>query len=426
MFVVDKIELPRLGYTGLEADLSEEERSIQKMAHRFAVEVVRPTAEQLDNMAPEEVVAGDSPIFDFLQQIKESGLMDLDTIASMDEARKSRIIPIIFEELAWGDAGLTLLSMVTGFPTFAAQATADEELIERFSGIRGCWIATHPDRGGDIVDFDATEVARGEKQGRGNLHARLESDEIIINGQTSSWVSGAPIAECALAYISCDYGTGIHTEDGGHHLIAVLVPFNVDGVSKGKALDKLGQRSLPQEKITFDNVRLPMRYAVAQGEEAINSFFGALTFANMEMAVTFTGVARAAYEHALAYVHKRKQGGVPIIEHQAVKLGLFSLWQKVEACRATAKRVFDFNYSSNGPYLLASMTSKTFVTRNAFEVTNEALQLFGAYGLTKAYPMEKLFRDARAALIEDGENNILSLNSASLLSAVYRENHGLN
>jgi alkylation response protein AidB-like acyl-CoA dehydrogenase len=145
----------------------------------------------------------------------------------------------------------------------------------------------------------------------------------------------------------------------------------------------------------------------------------------MEMAVTFTGVARAAYEHALDYVHERKQGGVSIIEHQSVRLRLFGLWQKLEACRALAHRVFNYNYSSNGPHVLASMTSKTFVTQNAFEIASEALQLFGGNGLTKEYPIEKLMRDARASLIEDGENNVLGLKVASMLSAVYKNENGL-
>ena len=425
MFVVDEIGLPKLGLTGLEANLSEEERAIQDSAHRFAEEVMRPIAEKLDKMTPEDVVAPGSPIWDYLKQIKASGLLDLEMIASMGDAEKSRIIPIIFEELAWGDSGLTLLAMVTSFPAFAAHATGDPELIERFGDKIGCWLGTQPERGSDVVDFGGTEIHPGTQQNRGSLHARIEGDEVIVNGQSSAWVSGSPIAECALAYFGCDYGDGLFKEDGTQHLIAIMIPFDLDGVSKGKPLDKLGQRSLPQGEIFFDEVRVPLKYVVAQKEEAAAAFFGAITFANMEMAITFTGVARAAYEHALAYVHERKQGGVPIIEHQSVRLRLFGIWQKLEACRALAHRVFNYNYSDNGPHLLSSMTSKTFVTQNAFEITSEALQLFGGNGLTKEYPLEKLMRDARASLIEDGENYVLGMKSASMLSSVYKDTHGL-
>jgi acyl-CoA dehydrogenase len=425
MFVVEKIDLPNLGLTGLEADLTEEESAIQDSAHRFAEEVMRPIAEKLDKMTPEDVVAEGSPIWDYLRQIKESGLLDLEMLASMSNEDKSRIIPIIFEELAWGDSGLTLLAMVTSFGAFTAYATGDEELIERFGGKLSCWLGTQPERGSDICDFDATEVHPGTQQNRSNLVARVEGDEVVVNGQSSAWVSGAPIAESTLMYCSCDYGDGIIREDGSHNMIAMLVPFDLPGISKGKPLDKLGQRSLPQGEIFFDDVRVPLKYVVAQGEAAKASFFGALTFANMEMAVTFTGVARAAYEHALDYVHERKQGGVPIIEHQSVRLRLFGLWQKLEACRALAHRVFKYNYSSKGPHVIASMTSKTFVTQNAFEIASEALQLFGGNGLTKEYPIEKLMRDARASLIEDGENNVLGLKVGSMLSDVYKKENGL-
>lgn len=425
MFTIEKIVLPQIGLRGLEADLSEEEGAIQESAHRFAEEVMRPIAEKLDKMTPEEVIAPGSLLWDYLQQIRDSGLLDLEMIASMGNAEKSRIIPIIFEELAWGDSGLTLLAMVTSFPAFSAHATGDPELIERFGDKIGCWLGTQPDRGSDICDFDATEIHPGTRQNRGNLHAKIEGDEVIINGQSSAWVSGGPIAECTLMYCSCDYGDGLYRDDGSQHLIAMLVPFDLDGISKGKPLDKLGQRSLPQGELFFDDVRVPMKYVLAQKEGANASFFGALTFANMEMAVTFTGVARAAYEHALAYVHERKQGGVPIIEHQSVRLRLFGLWQKLEACRALAHRVFSYNYSNNGPHLVSSMTSKTFVTQNAFEIASEALQLFGGNGLTREYPLEKLLRDARASLIEDGENNVLGLKAMTILSKVYKEKHDL-
>lgn len=153
------------------------------------------------------------------------------------------------------------------------------------------------------------------------------------------------------------------------------------------------------------------------------SFFGALTFGNMEMSATFTGVARAAYEHTLEYVHERKQGGGLLIDHQAVRLRLFDMWRKVESSRAMSHRAFQYNYGPNGPHLLASITSKTFATQNAFEVASEAVQLFGGNGLTREYPVEKLMRDARASMIEDGENNILSLKGATWLSKWYQANN---
>ena len=334
MFHYEEMTTPVFGLTGLDAELSEEERSIQSVCNRFAAEVMRPIGEQLDKMTAEEVVAPESPLWDYLQQMEESGILDLEALGALSDAEKSRIIPIIFEELAWGDCGLALTMMVLKFPAFAAYNSGKPELIERFGKLRGCWAATQPDRGSDLVDLDKQVAYPAAKHGRGNIQARFEGDELVINGQTSAWVSAAPIAECALLYCQCDYGEGMYRDDGGLHYVAVLVPFDLEGVSKGKPLEKMGMRALCQGEVYFDEVRVPNSYVLEGQGVADGSFFGALTFGNMEMGISFTGVARAAYEHALEYVHERKQGGVPLIEHQSIKTRLFDLFRKVETCRA--------------------------------------------------------------------------------------------
>lgn len=422
MFAFEKIPDPRLGMTGLDGDLSEEERAIQDATHAFAAGVMRPIGTQLDKMTAEQVVAPDSPLWGFLKQVKETGLIDLKTLSGMSSQQKARIVPVIFEELGWGDSGLAILSLVSTFPAFAAYSTGDPELIERFGSSLGCWPGTQPDRGNDIVDIDTTELHPGTRHGRGNLIARVVGDEVVISGQTSAWVSAAPIAECGFVFCQCDYGDGLWNEKGGLNYIAALVPFDL-GVTKGKPLEKLGQRPLPQGELFFNDVVIPKKYVIAGKDNSYGTFFGAITFGNMEMGFTFTGVARAAFEHALAYAHERQQGGTHLINHQSVRQRIFDMWRKVETSRALARRVAEYNYGPLGPHLLGSITSKTYVTQSAFEVANEALQMFGGNGLTKEYPMEKLLRDARAALIEDGENNLLSLKGGSWLSRWYKQAH---
>lgn len=425
MFDLPSVELPRLGYRGLEGNLSEEERGVQESAHRFAAEVMRPIGQKLDRMTPEEVIADDSPLQDYLSQMAASGLLDLGALSELDDVQKSRLFPLIFEELGWGDSGLAITTLASSIPAYAAHNTGDPEIIERFGSLPGCWLATQPDRGSDVVDMDATEVYEGGSQHKGNILARMEGDEVVINGQSSAWVSYGPLARTALAYIPCDYGNGVMDASGrGLNHVAVFIPLDVSGVTRGKPLDKMGQRPLPQGEVFFNDVRVPRSYVLAGEHEAFTSFFSTLTFANMEMAATFTGVARAAFELALEYVHERNAGGTTIINHQSVQMRTFELWQKVETARAITHRVFDYNYSRNGPHLLASITSKTYVTDVAFEVASEALQLFGGNGLTREYPIEKLMRDARAAMIEDGENNILRLKGMRWLSRAW-QNGGL-
>ena len=114
-------------------------------------------------------------------------------------------------------------------------------------------------------------------------------------------------------------------------------------------------------------------------------------------------------ETQVVHPHERKQGGQPLVRHQNVLHRLFSMFRRVEAARAVTRRACEYNMVMQQPALHAAMVSKVTGTQTAFEVASDALQLFGGNGMTRAYPMEKLLRDARASMIEDGCNEILSI-----------------
>ena len=141
-----------------------------------------------------------------------------------------------------------------------------------------------------------------------------------------------------------------------------------------------------------------------------------LAEAKVHVGCLSVGVARAAYEHALAYAHERKQGGQAIVRHQSVKYRLFHMFRKVEAARALVRRAADYNATASQPALQGSIASKVTATQTAFEVASDALQLFGGNGLPREYAMEKLLRDARACLIADGCNEVLAVKGGSLLA----------
>jgi len=194
----------------------------------------------------------------------------------------------------------------------------------------------------------------------------------------------------------------------------VLVPLDLPGVSRGKPLDKLGQRALNQGEIFFDGVRVPLDHLVVPPDLYPMSVELVLSVANAGMGTIFVGVARAAFEHATAYAHTRVQGGVPIFDHQSVRSRLFKMFMKVEAARALARRVVVSN-ALDPPLIQFSIASKVFSTTTAFEVASEAVQIFGGNGLSRDFPVEKLLRDARASMIEDGCNELLGLVGASRL-----------
>ncbi|MEO6196635.1 MAG: acyl-CoA dehydrogenase, partial [Dehalococcoidia bacterium] len=124
------------------------------------------------------------------------------------------------------------------------------------------------------------------------------------------------------------------------------------------------------------------------------------------------GLARAAFEEALSYTRDRVQGGKPICEHQAVQLKLMDMFITVEAARGLSRAALTYNAATIPPAIEYAIASKVFCTQASFQVASDALQLHGGYGLAKGMLIEKLFRDARAALIEDGTNEVLSLAGA--------------
>lgn len=396
---------------GLEPALSEMERMVQENARRFAANVMRPAGEKMDRMDPEETIAADSPIWAVIQGAAELGFT-VGTLMAMAPEERGRLVPIMWEEFGWGDGALTIVLGASAVPWIVLHAMGRADLIEKYpEGTRiGCWGITEPDHGSDTLDASRHIAYPGSAYGKPNCVARLEGGEIVINGQKSAWVSNGPIASLCILYCAYDGGSG---RSGN---CTLLVPLDVAGVSRGKILDKMGQRPLPQGEIFFENVRIPKDHLVAgPGADYERAVYAVLAEANAIMGSIWVGCARAAYEHAFTYAHERRQGGVPIIRHQNVQHRLFHMFRRVEAARALNHRVQFYNNTAAVPALQGSIASKITSTQTAFEVASDAIQMFGGNGVTREYPVEKLMRDARSAMIEDGCNEMLAIKGGTLL-----------
>lgn len=405
---------PHLGFGGLDADLTDEERDLQRRIRSFAVGVMSPTAARLDPMAAADVIGQDSPLWDYLARFDDLGINPA-WLATLGPQRLKRILPLVFEELAYGDAGLAVAAFTSKMAGATAAATGDPELIERFSPLRGCWIAILADRGSDAIDHVGFELAKGARQPEGSLRAVVRGSEVILNGVSSDWISCAPIAECALIHCPADYGGGIARPDGGVSGIALLVPFDLPGIERGPPVEKIGQRTLPTGNVRFSDVRVPARYIIRGQEGFYASFAGTHTSGAMNVAAIATGVAKAAFDCALHYARSREQGGAKLIAHQHVRWRLWEMWRKLELCCASVRRGVAYNVSPEGPHLLASITAKTTATQTAFEVAMEAIQIFGANGLSRDHVVERLLRDITVCLIQGGENHSLGLQGGNWL-----------
>ena len=397
----------------IEVNVSETHRAARETAHRFAAEVMRPTGRELDRLAADDVVAASSILWDVTRQQRELGLGALsagDDDLSLEE--QVRLRSAVSEEMGWGDAGLAISFGVSGFPAMMASVGGNRELAEMVAGKIGCWSITEPDHGSDVLDFEGKLSATGVDRGRPNCIARKKGDQYVINGQKSSWVSNGTIAEAAALFCAVDDG------DGDVQRGVFVLPLDLPGVSKGKPLEKIGQRALNQGEIFFDDVAVPKDFMVVPPQAYNDAATLVLTNANTGMGTLFAGVARSAFELAFEYAHERKQGGVPIIQHQSVRSRIFKMFRQVECARALNQRVVLSN-AMNGPRLEYAIASKVTSTQAAFEVASEALQIFGGAGTSREYPIEKIFRDARSSMIEDGCNEVLGMLAASKLSDHY-------
>lgn len=415
-----EVPLPVVGLSGFDIGLSEEEQGIQETMHRFARDVMRPLGREIDRLSADEAYLSGSPFWQYHLEMQKLGFGP-EAMSGLTPAEAARMEGIVVEEMAWGDAGLTVSTGAGGMPMTLARASGQQELIDLCEGKLGCWCATQPDRGSDGLILYPEERHPGSLGNKGNLHATFTDDEIIFNGQSSAWVSNGPVAQVALMDIAADYGTGFYDEHGSTYGCNVIVPLDIKGVSRGKPLEKLGKRALPQGEIYFDNVRVPRRFAVATRDDYELKHAYAWAQAGTAMSHIASGLARAAFELALIYVHERKQGGALLATHQLTQFRLGGIGTKVEAIRAMARHVAHYTKCSPRPHPYFTASGKAFCCNELMTVVNESLQLFGGAGLTREYPIEKMMRDARAMQIEDGENNILQMHYGHLLSCLHQQ-----
>lgn len=408
-------------YLDVNPDLTWEDRAIRDAAHEFATEVMRPVARKIDRMTAEQAVAENSPLWDFLKKAYELGYHKAlfpENVGGLGFTPLQG--HILLEEMVWGSLGLAGIVLLAAWPHLTILATGDPELIEEFvipfcrckdAGITGAWAITEPDHGSDHLGMG--EEFYTDRKIKGALQARLEGDEWVLTGQKSAWVSAAPIATHAKVNVQVDSSLGL--AGGG----VCIVPLNLPGVSRGKPLEKIGQRELPQGELFFDGVRIPGRYMFVGPDRYPEATLNYLGFGNTAMSVLALGLARAAFDETLSYVKERVQGGKPLIEHYSMKIRIHRMFALVEAIRATSRAIWNLNLRVYPPVHEYAYAAKTFCTEAARQVADEAVQIHGANGLTKEYLIEKIFRDSRALTIEDGDNLVLNRLGGHILKDTY-------
>jgi alkylation response protein AidB-like acyl-CoA dehydrogenase len=383
---------------------------------------MRPVGIELDKLAnPEDVYAQGSPLWDVYKTYRELDLHlqnmpeDFGGMAGTLDPMASYLIS---EEMGYGDAGLAISLGASGMPfNFAAIFSHVPELKQiamdycndREGKMIGCWGIIEPDHGGDW------SLGGDDPKCGPSVRGVLKGDEYIVNGEKAAWVSNGTIATHCVLHVGLDPSRGMQGQG------IAIIPLDLPGISRGAPLNKMGQRALNQGSIVFQDARIPKQYMIIEpSEPGVDDGQGErFMAAPMGMGVTFAGLAKAAYDEAFNYANERIQGGVPIFEHKNIKLKLFKMFTMVEAARANARRGYLYNINAlrtgQMPSGAHAVAAKCLSTETATFVASEAIQIFGGNGLAKEYVVEKMFRDARTSMIEDGVNETLSIAASQYL-----------
>lgn len=415
------------------AELTEDENLLKREVHRFAEEVIRPASIEIDRMPSDKyqknITKRGSPYWRVMREMKKLGYHRATIPEEWEgEDLPARQVHILVEELAWGSPGFAMALGVDITPVLFAILSFDEYLRDNLvkpwledkdAKFQGCWGITEPDHGSDTAMVHVMPPQDRQQVSPPQVTGRKDGNEWVINGPKSLWISAGPVATHVGLHFNLDFVKGISGK-------TCVVPLDLPGVTKGKPILKIGQRECPQGELVFEDVRIPENYMTSGFEftteaEARNFTGQFLSMTSTWMSTASVGLARAAFEEALKYSKERTQGGKPLCEHQLIKKKLYEMFIKIETARAYSRIISD--HVEKGAFMNAypahAIASQVYCKQIAFEVAHEALQIHGGSGTTEDYLVEKLFRDARVKLIEDGTVEVLSLLGASFLITDY-------
>jgi len=367
--------------------LSEEHEMMRQMVRDFAENEVAPTAAIRD-----EEERFDRKIFDKMAELGLTGIPWGEEYGGAGADYLSYVIAV--EELSrvCASTGVTLSAHVS-LGSWPIYKFGTEEQKQRFlrplaeGKVIGAYGLTEPGSGSDAAGMKTTAVKDG--------------NEYVLNGSKIFITNGGEAGIYVVFAVT-------QPELKHKGITAFIVEADRPGFSVGKKEKKLGIRSSPTTEIIFDNVRLPEFNRLGQEGEGFKIAMMTLDGGRNGIAAQALGIAQGAFEHALAYAKERKQFGRPIADNQGISFKLADMATKIEAARLLTYQAAWLE-DNNLPYGKASAMAKLFAGDTAMEVTTEAVQIFGGYGYTREYPVERFMRDAKITQIYEGTNEIQRL-----------------
>ena len=367
-------------------NLSELELDLQKLARNFAEKEIKPQAEHHDRDAifPLEIA----------QKAFDAGLMNPGFPEYVGGADLNILTEcVIAEEFGVACTGIATALGANMLATAPLLVADNKEINKKFMGPMmeelqfASYCVTEPGCGSDVAGVKTT--------------AKKVGDEYIING-SKQWITGAKYAKWFYVLASTD-------SNAGHKgLSSFVVPADSAGVTVQKKEDMMGQRASSTHAVTFDNVKIPASYLLGKEGDGFKISMGAFDRTRPGVAAGAVAIIRAAMENAKQYAMERSSFGMPIAMHQAVSFMVAEMAMDYEAARLLTWRSACMIDSGTRNTKYASF-AKGFAADAAMRHATNAVQIFGGYGYSREYPVEKLMRDAKIYQIYEGTSQIQRL-----------------
>jgi acyl-CoA dehydrogenase len=399
------IDLPEAGETSFSLELTQDQKDVRDWVHGFARDVVRPAASEWDERE-------ETP-WPIIQEAAKIGLYGFEGLAQFFSDPSGLSLPIVNEELFWGDAGIGMAIMGSGLAAAGifANGTGEQigEWIPQCFGTAedpkvGAFCVSEPDAGSDVSALRT----------RAKYDAR--TDEWVLNGQ-KAWATNGGIANVHVVVAA------VEPELGSRGQASFVIGPDTPGLEMGTKVKKHGLRASHTADVFLDDCRIPganilggkekfeERVARAREGQKSRSQAAMATFeaSRPTVGAQALGIARAAYEYALDYARERVQFGKPIIENQAIAFTLADMKMEIDAARLLVWRASWMGRNQHPFRNAEGSMSKLKAGEVAVWATERAIQILGGNGYTREFPVERMHRDAKIYTIFEGTSEIQRL-----------------
>ena len=371
----------------IDFEITEEQKALQDTARRFAQNEIIPVAAAHDE-------SGEFPV-EVYKKAHEVGLMNL-CIPEANGGLGASFLDtyLVVEEIAYGCVGMGTSMMANELALMPIVLDGTDEQKKRFLEPMterlkfAAFGLSEPNAGSDVAGLQTT--------------VKREGDYYIVNG-AKQWITNAGHAEMFTVFTTLERGK---THKAGVALVIEAPDGKLpEGMTVLKKENKMGQRASDTRAITFDNVKVPVQNRLGEEGQGFMVAMRTLDHTRPMISASAVGVSRRALDESVAYAKDRKQFGQPIANFQGIQFMLADMAKATHASRLLGYQSA-WALDKKKPSPLVSSFAKCFGADTAMEVTTNAVQIFGGYGYTKDYPVEKLMRDAKLLQIYEGTNQI--------------------